>query len=323
MLSLLKSRAAFLVGCFVAATLLPTYAAEPDPEEAGCEFTRLTRTDDGVPVALEAAIVRFASLDREKDSPVVDLVAAVHVAESSYYEQLNHRFKQYDAVLYELVAPEGTVIPKGGGQGSNSPVSLLQTTMTEVLHLEFQLNGIDYTVKNFVHADMTPKQFSESMRERGESAFKMFFRMLGHAMSQQDGDSSGNDLRLFFALFEKNRALAMKRVLAEEFQNMEGTLTAINGPDGSTLITERNKVALEVLEKQIAAGHRKLAIFYGAGHMFDFEERLRDDFGLAPLETTWLTAWDLKGEEKPAESSPKKAATAKEAPKTPLLAPGS
>jgi hypothetical protein len=87
----------------------------------------------------------------------------------------------------------------------------------------------------------------------------------------------------------------MKRVLAEQFEDLEGSLTAISGPEGSTLISERNKVALAVLRKQIGAGKRKLAIFYGAGHMFDFEERLHDDFGLAPVSTRWLTAWDLKG----------------------------
>lgn len=290
-----RFRLTLLLGCVFATAVLPTQAQEPEKEDSSSQFTRLTRSEDGTPIALEAAIVRFAPLDCGVDGPVVDLVSAVHVAEGAYYEDLNHRFADYDAVLYELVAPEGTVIPKGGTRGSSSPVSMLQTTMTQVLELEFQLNGVDYTAKNFVHADMTPKQFSQSMQNRGETAFKIFFRMLGHAMSQQgSAANAGSDLRLLFALFDKDRAMALKRILAEEFQNVEGSLTAINGPDGSTIITERNKVALEVLRKQIGEGHKKLAIFYGAGHMFDFEKRLRDDFALAPLETTWLTAWDLK-----------------------------
>lgn len=283
----------------VAIAAFPTYGQDEDPESAKPQFTRLVRDEDGVPLALEAAIVRYASPDGGGDGPVVDLVSAVHVAESSYFQDLNRRFQGYDVVLYELVAPEGTVVPKGGGKGSGSAVSMLQTTMTQVLELEFQLNDIDYTADNFVHADMTPKQFSESMQRRGETVFKTFFRMLGHAMSQQgSATSGGGDLRLLFALFDKNRAMALKRVLAEEFQDVEGSLAAIDGPDGSTLITERNKVALGVLREQIEAGHKKLAIFYGAGHMFDFEKRLRDDFALAPLQTTWVTAWDLKGADK-------------------------
>ena len=53
----------------------------------------------------------------------------------------------------------------------------------------------------------------------------------------------------------------------------------MEGPKGSTLISGRNKVALDVLRKEIAAGKKKIAIFYGAGHMPDFQKRLRDDFG--------------------------------------------
>jgi hypothetical protein len=286
--------------------LVPCHAGASEQEEAKPRFMRLTRAENGTPLALEAAIVRFAPLDRGEDGPTVDLVSAVHVGEGEYYDELNRIFEQYDAVLYELVAPEGTRIPKGGGQGSGSAVSILQTTMTKVLELEFQLNGVDYTAENFVHADMTPKQFAESRRRRGETVFKTFFRMLGYAMSQQGKQTTpGGDLRLLFALFDKDRALAMKRVLAEEFRSIEGSLSAINGPDGSTIITERNKVALEVLREQIDAGRKKLAIFYGAGHMFDFEERLRDEFALAPLETTWIQAWNLQGDEE-SDKSPRK-----------------
>jgi hypothetical protein len=68
----------------------------------------------------------------------------------------------------------------------------------------------------------------------------------------------------------------------------------LEGPKGSTIIAERNKVALGVLRKQLAAGTRRIAIFYGAGHMPDFEKRIGQDFGLVPVETRWLVAWNLK-----------------------------
>ena len=62
---------------------------------------------------------------------------------------------------------------------------------------------------------------------------------------------------------------------------------------GSVLITERNKKALKVLKKQMAAGKKRIGIFYGAGHLDDMDKRLRKDFGLKPVAITWLTAWDL------------------------------
>ena len=75
---------------------------------------------------------------------------------------------------------------------------------------------------------------------------------------------------------------------------MESLLTSISGPEGSTLITERNKRALEVLRQELQAGKRKVGIFYGAGHLADMHERLIKDFGLTPVNITWLEAWDLK-----------------------------
>ena len=277
-------------------TAKPAGDASPDEPEEG-RFLRLTRDDAGSPVALEAAIVHCAPKDGGETGPTVDLVSAVHVAEKRYYQELNRVFADYDAVLFELVAPEGTQIPQGGVRPTGNPVSMLQNAMTDVLKLQFQLEGIDYTADNFVHADMSPDQFADSMRRRGESVFQVFLRMFGYAMARQAQEPGGSgDFRLLLALFDKDRALAIKRVLAEQFEDLEGSLNAIEGPEGSTLISERNKVALGVLREQIAAGKRKLAVFYGAGHMSDFEQRLADDFGLAPVSTRWLTAWDLTAE---------------------------
>ena len=121
------------------------------------------------------------------------------------------------------------------------------------------------------------------MRERGESIWGIVLRMMGYAMAQQANDpEKSSDADLLLALFDKNRALALKRVMAEQFDDIEGSLLAIEGPEGSTIVSGRNKAALEVLRKQIAGGKKKIAIFYGAAHMPDFQQRLRADFGLAP-----------------------------------------
>lgn len=44
----------------------------------------------------------------------------------------------------------------------------------------------------------------------------------------------------------------------------------------------------------LVGSKRKVAIFYGAGHMDDIVARLRDDFDLAPAKVRWLTAWKLQ-----------------------------
>ncbi len=111
----------------------------------------------------------------------------------------------------------------------------------------------------------------------------------------RQGESTGgaSNGQLLLALFDKNRTLALKRILAEQFEDSEGSLMALEGPAGSTLISGRNQVALEVLRKEIAAGKAKIAIFYGAAHMPDFQTRLRAEFGLVPVSTRWLVAWNL------------------------------
>ena len=281
-----------------------TLAADPtkkvdNERKQDVRYLRVARDKQQRPTALEAAVVRFAPADAQKTTPVVDLVAAVHVAEPSFYDQLNKEFEHYDVVLYEMVAPEGTKPSKDGG-GSDSPVSAVQNGLTDLLELEFQLKGVDYTRKNFVHADMSPDEFARSMRERDESVLSMVIRMMGYAVAQEASrdpkkTSGPADFDLLAALLDNNRALALKRVMAQQFEEMGDMTAVIDGPTGSTLISQRNKKVTEALRRQIDAGKKKIAIFYGAGHMADLEKRLQADFGLARQNTRWLKAWDLEG----------------------------
>ncbi|MBM4022226.1 MAG: hypothetical protein FJ284_08290 [Planctomycetes bacterium] len=82
--------------------------------------------------------------------------------------------------------------------------------------------------------------------------------------------------------------------MAEQFADMDVLTSTFGGEKGSTLITDRNAAAAEALRRRIVRGDRRIAIFYGAAHMEDFDRRLREDFGLQPGETVWLEAWDLR-----------------------------
>jgi hypothetical protein len=264
------------------------------PEVLG-KFIRVLRGDDGQPIAMQTSVSRYIAKDPKREGVVVDLVSAVHVGEGAYYSALNKLFKEFDVVLYELVAPEGTRIPKGGGE-TRGVVSGLQHGIKDLLNLEFQLNKVDYTPDNFIHADMSPEDFTKAMADRGESIWSMMFRMMGHAMAQQaaGGKNAPNDLEVLMALFDRNRSLKLKRIMAGQFENLEFVTTALSGPNGSALIEGRNQAALAVLKKQLDGGKKKIAIFYGAGHMPDLEKRLIADFGLAHDGERWLEAWNLR-----------------------------
>ncbi len=259
------------------------------------KFIRIERSESGKPLTLQTAIVHFASPDPQNSTLAVDLIGAVHVGEKGYYEKLNKLFESYDVVLYELVAPEGTRVPKGG-RSSGHPVALLQNGLKDVLGLEHQMQHVDYTKENLLHADMSPDDFAKSMSDRGESWASTFFRMMGAGIAQQSklqAQGKSMEVDMLAALFSSNREEALKRLMAEQFEDVEGMMTALDGPQGSTLITERNKVALKKLSEQIAAGKKRIAIFYGAGHLKDMQQRLIDEFHLKSSGQEWLTAWNL------------------------------
>jgi hypothetical protein len=262
-------------------------------EDPTAKFLRVRRDKKGEPLALETSIVTYSATAGRWRGVRVDLIGALHVADKAYYDRLNGLFRSYDALLYELVAPEGVSAPapREGGRG---PVGSLQVGMKSMLGLEFQLDCIDYARPNFTHADMTREEFAKSMKDRGESFTQLFFRMMGQAIAQQSADPvRGTDWRLLAAFFSKDRELRLKRILAEEFECTGGQLAALEGPDGSTLITERNKKALKVLSRQLESGKKRLGIFYGAGHLPDMEKRLLKEFGLRAIRSRWLTAWSL------------------------------
>lgn len=289
----------------------PATEAEPS---AAANYLRLARDEDDNPTALQTSIVRFTSNDEKLKGVEVDLIGAVHIGELDYYKQLNDEFKKYEAVLYELVAPADDNRPTAGRR-SDHPIASMQSGMQRMLGLAYQLDEIDYQAENLVHADMSPEQFEGAMANRDENFLKMFmkmyFREVGRMLAEQSKPRSASrpgssDADLALALFSSNRSQAMKLVLAEQFANMESAMKSIDGPEGSAIISDRNKVALRVLREQIDAGKKKLALFYGAGHMADFQKQLAADFGLTPDEPRWLDAWDLNGPDKPAAEAAEK-----------------
>lgn len=304
-------RAPFLLPIAFVAVLATTPVRADEPRTAAgstteerVEFLRLSRDANRGPTSLDTAIVEYGpprgAAGRPAADPVrVDLVAAVHVGSGSYYDTLDRLFDDYDAVLYELVAPPNSR-PKAGAAGGGA-LGSAQQGLRRMLGLEFQLDSVDYTAANFVHADLSPQQFDAAMRKRGETWWTMFTKMMrqGMARAEKEGRQPGGDVTLgdmFGILFgsEEARQLRLRRIMAEQFTDMDALTAAFGDEQGSTLITDRNTAALRVLGEQIRRGRRRLAIFYGAAHMADFDRRLRTDFGLQPRETVWLEAWDLR-----------------------------
>lgn len=271
---------------------------QPVETDAG-RFLRIKAGKDGEPAALQTSITRY---ERAPGDLLIDLVGAVHIGEAEYYHQLNQQFRQYDIVLYELVAPPGTRIPQGGRSQSNHPLAWLQGSMKNLLGLDSQLEKIDYQAPNFRHADLSPQQISQRMAERGDTPLTVGLSALADILRQQNLD------RRQFSTAEPNsrtpqnwakwvdqlgQPLELKKRLAGQFTESSNLSRQLGPTLNQLLIVDRNQAAMQVLRQSLQEGKQKIAIFYGAAHLPDFEERLMDQLDLERTESTWVTAWDL------------------------------
>lgn len=262
---------------------------------APTKFLRVLRDRNKVPTKLETAIVRYVPADG-KGELCVDLVGAVHIGDKAYYQKLNKRFEKYDVVCYELVAPKGTRI--GKDERKNSAFG---RAIKSLLELDSQVQQIDYTKKNFVHADLSFADMKKAMEKRGETGFSLVMSIFSDMMKQQNirmkqMQKEGRKvprISLATLLFDPQASVKLKRYMAEEFDSQDPS-----GSLGQTLnvmlIQDRNKAAVKVLKQQIKMGKKKIAVFYGAAHLPDFEKRLRAGLGLKRQSIEWVTAWDIK-----------------------------
>lgn len=258
--------------------------------ESETSFMRFVKTanDEG---HVDTAIQTY----HHPSGTTVALIGAVHIGDRAYYDKLNERFKSYDAVLYEMIK-DADVDPSelsGGGH----PISQMQLGMKSLLGLEFQLEGIDYSVKNFVHADLDPATFSKLQGEKGESFFTLalqsFFqekRLMASGKLQGLGG-----IGLLLALASDDREHTMKWMFAQQLSELESMMAGMDqGVDGkgSVILRGRNDKAFEVLDEVIRNGKKRIGVFYGAGHMPDMDKRLLSN-GFRRVREEWVVAWDI------------------------------
>lgn len=264
------------------------------------KFIRVVRDSHDRPIALETAVGHYVSTAAGKPFSV-DLIGCIHVADKKYYDALNEHFTRYGAVLFELVMPEGASLEGLGRRESNHPIARVQQSLPKILDLEYQLKLIDYTAKNFVHADLSPDEMAKAIKSRGDSGgsvfIKVFFDILKESNKQAEAREKRGDFaefQLLAALFDSNRPLALKRLMADQMELVESG-TGLGATLDTILVQDRNGAAMRVLANQIKKGTQKIAIFYGAAHMPDFDRRLTQELKLKREAMNWDRAWDLSG----------------------------
>jgi hypothetical protein len=255
------------------------------------KFLRVNETDPAA-ARLETAIITY----RNDAGATVRLVGAIHIGEKSYYEGLNDTFRGDDAVLYEMVKPKGLDAPKPN-QAPRSGIAKFQHFLKDTLNLDFQLDDVDYSRPNFVHADLDAETFEKMQADRGESMFTLMLQQMMNAMTNGDmfkdftGDEASSELLAVFCRPDAERQA--KLMLARHMTDMEKSLAGLEGPKGSVIVGERNKAALKVLASSLADGKKHISVFYGAAHMSSMSDSLQKDMGFKPISIEWRTAWNL------------------------------
>lgn len=260
------------------------------------------RTDnDG---ALQIAVETW----RTPNGTLIDLYGVVHIADAAYYQQVQRELDAYDAVLYEGVgATREALAERRRNPQSASGLSTVQKLFGTVLGLQFQMDGIAYTSSNLVHADMGAETFRRETK--------------GQNINPLEEYVSPEQLQRLGPIIELGGVLIQKYFEANpETRNSLKTQFAsqIAGADMTqqlppqlyqTIVIDRNAIVMRVLAGHLQANprHRRIAIFYGAAHMPDFNQRFVQ-LGYTKVSTRWMTAWSIgqgAPEQRKATSAPK------------------
>lgn len=268
-----------LLAIFFATLTCLISAGEP---QTATDFIRVERSEEKV--LLQPALATY-----EKDGVKVSLIGAVHIADKTYYTDLNKRFKNYDRVLFEMIG--GDQLEKiheqeaEGGKADESPLGKVYQMVSTFLALADQKTEIDYSAENFVHADLTMEEYQSLQEEREES-------LLGFAMEAAETSGIKNQpstMALMQAVMTGDSKKA-KLLLIDTLARGDEAMGGLTKP--TVVINDRNAKALQILDSQIAKGDKNLGIFYGAAHFPAMEKTLLAK-GYKKSKHEWLNAWTI------------------------------
>ena len=272
--------------------------AASNQESWGGDYIRVKETE--TVAKLQTAVIRY-----ERDGKQVDLIGAIHLADRRYYDFLNKHFEDYEVILFEMVGGEklrGEKEPEAirqlklevdtdpekeeNAHGLGGLLEVYQS-MEKALGLVGQSAVIDYTAKNFVHADLTLKEFGALQKDRGESLVGFLINI---GMKAERPKNKPNSLLLMRGILA-GRSDLVKLEMMQTMAEGDKQIDSLAGE--SVIISDRNIRCMEVMDQQLAAGQEKIGIFYGAAHFTDMRKRM-EERGFKKVSTKWLTAWEVQ-----------------------------
>ena len=270
-------------------------------------WLKLDRNESGVPLRLATSIVRFegefCADDGKTRTVSIDLIGAIHLGEAAYYERLNAEFKEYETVVFELVANEGfdakdlAVAKEAKNEAPPSPldaIPFLQHLFADALGFVNQIDGIDYSAPNLKRGDANADDFLVRLTTGGDIPNFFADSAFDSLLSSNSGRVEGWALAYLLA---KDKRLTLRRLFADELAQSE--ISSEPNERETALIHFRNKIAINVALQELEAGKTKIAVFYGAAHLDDLARRVEKALEKPRrLEPRWITAWSMESAQK-------------------------
>jgi hypothetical protein len=283
-----------LTGCGTTPKSPPVAQAPPKP------YLRIERSENGA-IALQATVRQLTPPKRR--APVIWLVSAAHIGETNYYAELQKHLDACELVLFEGIGGRPQKRPPKSESDPKS-MSSLQTSLAESLGLVFQLEAVDYDRSHFKNSDVPVKQIQEMMTAAAQrtNTASDAGKGMQDLMQIMDGSSFfGLLLHTGVKLISTSPRLqaTFKVVFIETLGQLRGDLAQAKGlpPELKELMTfiikERNQIVMKDLRQALETRKppKSIAIFYGAGHMYDLEQRIGEEFNYRPTADRWLTAF--------------------------------
>lgn len=246
---------------------------------AATDFLRVRKV--GETSQLQSAVTTY-----QRDGISVTLIGTVHLADEVFFKDLTSRFKKFDRLLFEMIGGETLANSENDAADAGNAIDRSYAEVAAFLNLTEQKSAIDYSAKNFLHADLTVLEFQKLQRERGESLLSFARKATGKEDLNNEPGTDALRRALISGDVHRSKLLLMK-TLAEG----DETMGAFTGQ--SVIISDRNDKCLETLDAEIAKGHIHLGIFYGAAHFPGMEKNLVAR-GFLKTSQEWLAAWSVK-----------------------------
>ncbi|MCP3919536.1 MAG: hypothetical protein GY711_28705 [bacterium] len=170
----------------------------------------------------------------------------------------------------------------------------MQGTLADALGLVFQLDGIDYTGTRWRNSDMSLEALQAELAAADIGVETFFSSMAGSSLTAK---LAGGLLKL---IGSTRSGSGMLKIAGLEVLSRADEVLAALPPEMAglfeVLIERRNAVVVRDLRALLTSEPdvRTVAVFYGAAHMRDLEERLRKELGVMLVREHWVPAVQIR-----------------------------